>query len=105
MDGLDRISPPTSTRPTLPPAKPIPVRGWNPLASEIFEENALENTIQENSPWIKARPRTTSSIHSALFPEYDRCGMERSEIIDCLNCALMAADYTPSDNSNNPTWT
>jgi hypothetical protein len=100
MKCCGKVSNPFQVAPT-----PIPIKGWNPLASEIFESNALQNHLLRNSRWIKARPRTTKQIHNALFPEYDRCGMDREEIMNTLNAMLWDEGYIPSDNSDNPTWT
>ena len=94
-----------TSNPFKAPPVPVPAKGWGLLASDLFEACALSERLQLNLRWIKARPRTTKQIHSALFPDYDMNGMERDEILLSINAALYDEGLTPSDESLNPTWT
>lgn len=84
---------------------PIPLKGWNLRAADIFREGPLADRLERNAGWLQARPRTSNQIQDALFPSFDLGGMQSGEVRALLNRALWDAGFTPDHEDANPTWT
>jgi len=92
--------------PFRPVPMPVPLKGWDLQAPDIFQERALAKQLALNEKWLQARPRTSNQIEAAIYPQYCLNGMERAEVRAQLNRALWDAGYSPSDtDTDNPTWT
>jgi len=101
----DPIPPRRRVNPFKKVPVPIPLQGRNLRAADIFKEGVLDAHLERNAEWIQGRPRTTTQIDGALFPDYSLEGMHREEVLSLLNHALYEAGFTPDDESSNPTWT
>jgi len=84
---------------------PVPLLGRNLRAADIFKDGVLDDRLERNAEWIQDRPRTTTQIEAALFPDYSLDGMEPDEVLSLLNHALWEAGFAPDDETRNPTWT
>lgn len=83
---------------------PIPLKGTNLTAPEIFTVEGLSRRIGINHGWLAAHPRTTRQIHCALFPQYEMAGMTRSEVFEQLNAALWEEGFRTDEIEENASW-
>jgi len=86
--------------------QPIPLKGFELRARDIFSKRPLTAHLNRNAGWLQALPRSTEAIESTLFPDYKAYRMESEEVLQLLNRALWNMGYTPSSNSDtdNYTW-